>query len=207
MDLLLFPFNGNSIEALDCLADNYHLLGFIDDDITKVGKKYNGISCFDKSVIDKYPNAKILAVPGSPSSFLQRVKIIENLNISENRFSNIIHPKVSVSKYAEIGYNCLIMAGVVITSNAKIGNNCIVLPNTVIHHDSIVNDYSIIGSNVTVAGFSEIGKNCYIGAGTTIKNNIKIGKNTLVGSGSNVISDLDENSVYVGNPAKKIENE
>ena len=33
---------------------------------------------------------------------------------------------------------------------------------------------------------------------------IKIGKNTILGANSVAVKNLDDNSVYVGNPAKKI---
>ena len=29
--LLIFPCNGNAIEALDCISDAYRLIGFVDD--------------------------------------------------------------------------------------------------------------------------------------------------------------------------------
>ena len=32
--LLVFPFNGNGLEAIDCLGDAFHLVGFIDADGT-----------------------------------------------------------------------------------------------------------------------------------------------------------------------------
>ena len=49
-----------------------------------------------------------------------------------------------------------------------------------------------------------IGKNCWIGMNCTILKGVKIGDNTVIGAGSVVIENCDENSVYRGNPAKKI---
>ena len=45
---------------------------------------------------------------------------------------------------------------------------------------------------------------CWIGANVTILPGVRIGKGTVVGAGSIVVHNLDENSVYVGNPARKI---
>lgn len=202
--LLIFPYNGNGLEAIDCLQDHYELLGFIDDTPSKLGTTINGFKVFGREILNQYPDAKVLAVPGSPISYQERSKIIADLNIAEQRFATVIHPKASVSKMAKVGKNVLIMAGVVLTSNCKIGDHVCVLPNSVIHHDSEIKDYTLIGSNTLVAGNVTIGENCYIGSGSNIINGITIGRQVLVGIGSNVTKSIAEQSKVAGNPAKKI---
>ena len=50
-----------------------------------------------------------------------------------------------------------------------------------------------------------IGDGCWIGANVIILSGVTIGRGTVVGAGSGVVvKDLDANSVYVGNPARKI---
>lgn len=202
--LLIFPFNGNAIEAIDCIGKKYELLGFIDDTKEKQGKNKFGFEVFSREKIKEFPDSKILAVPGSPQSFLLREKIISGINSNEKKFATVIHPSAKVSPFAKIGYNVLIMAGVVITSNAVIGNHICILPNSVIHHDTIIGDYTLVGSNVTIAGNVNVGKNCYIGSGSSIINGISIGEKTLIGMGTNVIKSFPANSKLVGNPARQI---
>ncbi len=198
-DLFIFPYNGNAIEALDCIDSGFRLIGFIDDNTDKQKDWGTGHKVFGRNILDDYQDAFILMVPGSPSSFLDRKKIIDGFSVSPEQLATFIHPKASVSPMAKIGRNVLIMAGVVITSNAIIGNHVCILPNTVIHHDVTVNDYSLIGSNVTIAGNVNIGSNCYIGSGTSIKNGTSIGSRTLIGMGSNVIGDIGSDRVAVLN--------
>ena len=202
--LFIFPFNGNGLEALDCINGQFEFLGFIDDTKEKQGKHEFGFEVFDRTILSEYPQAKIIAVPGSPSSYTIRDQIISELNTDVSRFTTLIHPMASVSPLAMLGFNVLIMAGVVITANSIIGNHVCILPNTVIHHDSKVNDYTLVGSNVTIAGNSTVGNHCYIGSGTSIINGISIGDNTLIGMGSNVIKSVPSESKIAGNPAKKI---
>lgn len=202
--LLVFPFNGNGLEALDCLSDQFEFVGFVDDTPEKQGLNRFGHQVYSRSIFDKLPDAKVLAVPGSPTSYKVRNDIISNLNLPVDRYTTIIHPKASVSALANIGYNSLIMSGVVITSNATIGNNVCVLPNTVIHHDCVIGNFTLVGSNVSIAGNTVVGNNCYIGSGTKIINNVSIGDYTLIGLGSNVIKSIESNSKVVGNPAKSI---
>lgn len=202
--LLIFPFNGNGLEALGCLSDDFEFIGFVDDEIKKQGKQNLGFTVFSRKAIDNYPAAKILAVPGSPTTFLKRRQIIEDLKILPARFATIIHKNAYISPLAKIGRNVLLMAGVVVTSNAVIGDNVCILPNTVIHHDVTIGNEVLIGSNVTIAGYSKIGDNCYIGSGSRIINNIRIGNRVLVGMGSNVIKPVRNNFKVAGNPAKPI---
>jgi sugar O-acyltransferase (sialic acid O-acetyltransferase NeuD family) len=201
--LLIFPFNGNGLEALDALGDTYELAGFVDDTPGKQGVK-DTYSVFSREAFTRFPHAKVLAVPGSPASFRMRAEIIAGLNIPEHRFATIIHPRATVSPNARIGYNSLIMAGVVITSNAEAGNHICVLPNSVIHHDVRIGDYTLIGSNVTIAGHTTIGNECYIGSGSSIINGINIGNRTLIGMAANVIRSAGDNRKLAGNPAREL---
>ncbi|MBD3306803.1 acetyltransferase [candidate division KSB3 bacterium] len=202
--LFIFPYNGNGLEALDCIREEYEFIGFIDDVQEKQGIQEQGVAVFSREMLQKYKEARVLAVPGSPSTYLHRARIIQDLGLPEDRFATIIHPCARISSFAKIGYNVLIMAGVVITSNAYIENHVCILPNTVIHHDVHVGAYSLVGSNTTIAGFVNIGKNCYIGSGSKLKDHIEIGEHSLIGIGTNVIRSLPQKSKAVGNPARII---
>lgn len=202
--VIFFPHNGNSLEAICCLNKTQKLLGFIDDDKQKQGTTSYEYKIFSRKIINISKKAKILAVPGSPSTYKERRKIIDSLEIHPERYISLIHPRAFVSPLAKIGYNVLIMAGVIVTSNAVIGNNVCVLPNSVIHHDVKIGDYTLIGSNVTIAGRVTIGENCYIGSASSIINDIEIEDNVMVGMAANVIRNVKKNSRVVGNPARCI---
>jgi sugar O-acyltransferase (sialic acid O-acetyltransferase NeuD family) len=200
--VLIFPFNGNGIEALECLdVDKYEFVGFIDDDPEKKSEKF---AVFPRSILFKDQELGILAVPGSPLTFRDRADIIRSLSVSINRFITAIHPTASIGASVKIGYNCVIMAGVVITSNAVLNNHVCVLPNTVIHHDVVIEDYVMIGSNVVVAGNTTIRQGCYIGSGSNIINGVQLGEQSLLGLGSNLTKSIEPNSKVAGNPAKTI---
>jgi UDP-perosamine 4-acetyltransferase len=202
--LVIFPFNGNGIEALDCVdPDKFEFIGFIDDDRSKKSSLYN---IFNRDVLQKFEDICILAVPGSSKSFRMRKEIINSLQVKDQgKFVSVIHSTASIGKNVQIGRNCLIMAGVVLTSNARIGDHVCILPNSIIHHDSVVEEYSLIGSKVVVAGGSRIGKNCYIGSGTNIMNGISIGDGALIGLGSNVLRNVEMNALMAGNPARELD--
>jgi sugar O-acyltransferase (sialic acid O-acetyltransferase NeuD family) len=200
--LIIFPFNGNGIEALDCIDLNeYELVGFIDDDATK---KSGQFEIYPREILLKYKELLVLAVPGSPSSFRNREAIINSLELDKNRYINAIHASACIGRNVKLGYNCLVMAGAVLTSNACIHNHVCVLPNTVIHHDVVVGSYTLIGSNVVIAGGTTVGESCYIGSGTNIINGVRIGDASLIGLGSNILGNVTCNAKMVGNPARDL---
>jgi sugar O-acyltransferase (sialic acid O-acetyltransferase NeuD family) len=209
--IILFPFGGNARESLAAILDinrismEWDLIGFIDDDPATWSKDCCGVKVLGgREVLEEFPDARILAVPGNPDKYLQRKEVIEGLSLESSRFSRIIHPTVVISTDSKIGYNTILMPNVVISCGVTIGNHCVILPNTVISHDSSVGEFSCVGSNVTISGHVSIGAHCYRGSGTTIRDNIAVGERTMVGIGSTVISDFNAGLVVAGNPARTI---
>ena len=209
--LLLFPFGGNSRESLAAIfalndhKDEWEILGFVDDNISTHGRECCGIRVLGgREILREIPDAYVLAVPGSPKNFFRRADIITGLYIEESRFATIVHPSVVKAPDAVIGYNTLIMSGVVVSCGVTIRNHCIILPNTVISHDSVVEDFCCIGSNVSISGSVHISSTCYIGSGTKIREDICIGRGALIGLGSIVISHIQAGVIAVGSPAKEI---
>ncbi len=202
--LLIFPCNGNAVEALDCLGDAHRLVGFVDDTPAKQGTLTFGHRVLPRTALQEHGSANVLAVPGSPASFRGRRALIEGLGVDLDRYARVIHPSAQVSPLAQIGRNVLVMAGVVITSNAVIGDHVCILPNSVIHHDVIIGDWTLVGSGVLLAGGVTVGQNCYIGSGATVMNGVEIGERALIGLGSNVIRSVAAESTVAGNPARKI---
>jgi len=207
--LLIFPFGGNaqeslmSILAINRIQQEWEIMGFIDDNDALQGKEYLGFKVLGgRELLKVHKDACVLAVPGSPQSYLKRREIIEQLPVDHSRFATIVHPSVVRAPDSLIGHNTLLMPHVVISCGVRIGNHCIILPNTVISHDARVNDYCCIGSNVSISGAVNIGPECYIGSGVSIREQIRIGQRTLIGLGSNVVSDVEPETVAMGNPAK-----
>lgn len=58
--------------------------------------------------------------------------------------------------------------------------------------------------NIDVCGRIKVESNVFIGYGAIVMPNVKIGRNAVIGAGAVVASDIPENSVAVGVPAKVI---
>lgn len=203
-DLLIFPCNGNALEALDCLGQAYRCIGFVDDTPAKQGTEVAGHPVLGRAALLEFPHAMVLAVPGSPSSFRARLALIAGLDVDPRRFATVVHPSARVSPLAAIGRNVLLMAGVVVTSNAVIGDHVGVLPNTVIHHDVRIGEGCLVGSNVTLAGGVALGASSYVGSASSLMHGVEVGAGALIGLGSNVLRNVPPDATVAGNPARPL---
>lgn len=120
------------------------------------------------------------------------------------------------------GYQLIRHVGnVVICNNVDIGNNtCIdraVLGSTVIHknvkidnlvhiaHGVEVGENSLIIANAMVAGSTKIGKNVWFAPSASCIQGITISDNVTIGLAAVVLKDVEESSIIIGNPGKKLE--
>ena len=88
---------------------------------------------------------------------------------------------------------------------AKIGVGCIINTAAVIEHECEVGDFSHVSVNTTLAGRVTIGRNVFVGASAVVKDKITIGDNITIGAGAVVVDNLLEPGIYVGIPAKRLQ--
>lgn len=112
------------------------------------------------------------------------------------------------------------IGNVVIEDGVEIGNNnCIdraVLGSTLLCRNSKIDNLvhiahgvkigrnSLIIANSMIAGSSEIGDDVWIAPSTSVTNGKRIGDRSMTGLGSVVVSDVTDNSLVYGVPAKKV---
>lgn len=103
--------------------------------------------------------------------------------------------------------------GGVIPYQAEIGEGTILgyqALGIVIHKRCVIGKSCHISQNVTMGGTSEIyevpvlGDNVTVGAGANIIGPVHVGNNAVIGAGAVVVSDIPDNAVAVGVPAKVV---
>lgn len=120
------------------------------------------------------------------------------------RFSNLIHPSVTLGSNIGLGRGICIGAQTVIAPNVRIGNYCTINRACSIGHDTEIGEYVKINPSVAIAGYVKIGEQTTIGIGAVIINRICVGSHSLVGAGAVVVHDVPDHVVSVGVPAKTI---
>ncbi len=109
--------------------------------------------------------------------------------------------------------NCTVWFNAIVrgdVSSITIGNNSNIQDGAIIH-GTFEKSETKIGSNVSI-GHNAIVHGCtiednvLIGMGAIIMDNATIGSGTIIGAGTIVLENtsIESNSVYVGNPARKI---
>lgn len=82
------------------------------------------------------------------------------------------------------------------------------------HPYLLISAKAVIGNNVNLSQFTSIGantqhgaiigNNVYFGPSICVVEGVNIGSNTTIGTGTIVVKDLQPNSTYVGNPARRV---
>ncbi|MDB9774821.1 hypothetical protein OAB47_01155 [Vicingaceae bacterium] len=146
-----------------------------------------------------------------------------------------IHPLAYVEDGVIIGDNTSIGPFCIVRTGAKIGSNCkftayceirenvIIGDNTSFGSRCTISANAIVGNNVTikysfvltdtpnledgnVKSVGNIGDGTLIGANVTLMPGFSIGENAIIGACSQVRSNVGDNEIWYGNPAKLFKN-
>lgn len=117
---------------------------------------------------------------------------------------NAIHPSAILSPGVQLGKGVVIEAGNVLSDNPRLEDNVWVGLAAMVSHDTTIGRDSTVGGRAAVGAEVSVGEQTQIGMGSVIQSGRRIGSFTIVGSGANVITDIPDYVVAVGNPAKVI---
>lgn len=124
--------------------------------------------------------------------------------LPRNQVVNLIHPHAFVSADAELGINVLVGANAIIGTNAKVGDGVVANALSSIEHDNVIGAYTFLGTGAILCGNVTTGERVFVGGGATVKPGTCVGAGTTLGAGAVLVKDADPDSVYVGNPARKL---
>lgn len=195
----IFGAGGNGIVIYDILKKSLlNNISFIDDNrLNSIDEK----QVFDRNEIPKLPPGKFIVSVGDN---LIRKSIVDSLL---NEYFNAIHPTSVISTIdVKMGTGIAVMANAVINPLVEIGNHVIINSGSIIEHECIIANYVHVSPNVTLCGNVTVEEGAHIGAGATVIPGIKIGAWSVIGAGAVVIKDVPDNTIFVGNPAKIINN-
>ena len=123
-----------------------------------------------------------------------------------------IEPGAIIRDRVEIGDRAVIMMGAVINIGAVIGSDTMIDMGAVLGGRATVGSRCHVGAGAVLAGVVEpasatpviLEDDVLIGANAVVIEGVHIGKNAVVAAGSVVISDVPDNAVVAGVPARVI---
>lgn len=98
--------------------------------------------------------------------------------------------------------NTIIQPGSVIAPFATIGENCSIRFGSIVSHHAIIENHCLIATGATISGNARICERSVIGTGAVIRDGITVAPGCFIGAGAVVVSQTQENGVYLGVPAR-----
>jgi sugar O-acyltransferase (sialic acid O-acetyltransferase NeuD family) len=191
-----------SIEDSNQKLKKYDVIGFIDENESLKGKLVNNIPVLGDLNWFSSKDASNVSCIVAIGDCKIREKIVKKLKEKNVKFETMIHPSVIHSEFVKFGEGVIIQAGSIITVNVSIGNHVHVNIDSTIGHDCVIEDFVSLAPGVHINGRNSIKKGSYVGTGTVTKEKITIGKDCIIGAGTVLISDVPDNTMFVGVPGK-----
>jgi sugar O-acyltransferase (sialic acid O-acetyltransferase NeuD family) len=158
-----------------------------------------GLDCFLKKSHSK--DLGFVVAIGNPFGNV-RMKLHHYLKSKDLMPVSFADPTALICKTVIYGEGLQVMPAATILNEVQIGNQCIINTRALIEHDCVLKDGVEIGPGAVLCGRVHVGENTWVGANATIRPRVAIGDNTIVGAGAVVVSDIPNNVVVVGVPAR-----
>lgn len=184
---------------------NYEVCGFV------VDKKYLDDSVFLDLPLNSFDEIENIYPPNCYELFIAigytklnsiRKEKYEEAKSKGYKLASYVSSKSSTWPGLKVGENTFIMEDNTIMPFCKIGNNILVWVNSILAHHMIIKDHVTITSHCAIGGNVIIEEQAFIGLNVTIRDGVTIGRGAILGSSSNIVGNVNEYSVMIGNPAK-----
>lgn len=195
--------HGKVVADLSRLLNLYKKICFLDDN------KNIGSYVLDFKIENKVDYDYIKKINSKENIFFVaigdckvRKEILNNLLKLNTNIATLIHPLSSISSYAKIGFGTVICAGAVLGADSNVGVGSILNHSSTVDHDCVVGNYTHISPHSSLSGNVDFGELSFLGTGARIIGGKKVGKNCKIGAGAVVVSDIPDNKIAKGIPAK-----
>jgi UDP-3-O-[3-hydroxymyristoyl] glucosamine N-acyltransferase len=126
--------------------------------------------------------------------------------VKNNRGKYVKFPQIMgvvVKDDVEIGANTCIDRGALI--NTVIGKGTKIDNLVHIGHNTQIGENTLITAHVIISGSTTIGSNCYFAPNASTNGHVTIHDGAFIATGAVVTKDIPKNQVWIGSPAKPIE--
>jgi len=150
-------------------------LGFLDDQAS--GTTPEGWPILGTiETASSHPHASFVIAINDPRTRRSVADRLARSGVSQ--WGSVVHPDVRVHKSVQLGAGCSILGGCQLTTNIRLGDHCILNRGSQVSHD------------------------CEIGSACAIRQGTRVGRGCTLGLACAVVSDVSDDAVMVGNPAR-----
>lgn len=163
---------------------------------------------YPSAVIDDHPNSgSLLGVPLFSSDHhtlfqmpFRFIVAIGNPVIRREKFDmlkglggkpqSVIHPKASVSNYAQIGDGTVVFTNAMVDPCVAIGENAIINVGALVGHDSRVADDAHVSAGAIVGAMCRINEGAFVGIGAIVNPGVTVGPRCYIAMGALISKDV-----------------
>lgn len=188
---------------IDMFDNKYNILGFMDEDMSKVGGELCGLPILgtDYLYTNKINGLCMVIAVSSPEA---KAKISKKLKSYDIEFPNFIAPSSWISKGVKLGQGILIYPDSSIDFETEIDDFVTINAGCSVGHNVTIGQFSTLAPGVNLAGFTKIEQSADLGIGCCSIQRIKIGKHSVIGGQAMLIKDVEPGRTVAGVPAKII---
>lgn len=133
-----------------------------------------------------------------------RTRLIRTLGLTGIPSMMAIHPRAIVSRLAEFGEGTVIGAGAILNPFTALGRHCVLYTGASIDHNAKIGNNVFICQGARVASHVELHDNVVVEMGASINSRVIIGEGARITGGAFVNTDVPDNAVVVGVPARVV---
>ena len=206
MRVVIVGCGENAVQAFACLRHRpeFSLHGFLDDDPSRHGSSVCGLPVLGGVDVLTTLTARGEELGGlvAIGNNAVRRRLTAVLRSAGVTLISAVHPSTLIESPKRIGVGSIIEMGAAIHAEAEIGEGVFLGGGSIVSHHSRVGDFTMIAGGVVFGGRVTVGSESLIGVGVSIKPHVTIGSRVTIGVGAAVVSDLPDDVVAMGVPAR-----
>jgi sugar O-acyltransferase (sialic acid O-acetyltransferase NeuD family) len=199
--IVIYGGGGHAKTIIDLIisADEYSVVGIIDDDVSRIGEKVLGIpilggSTYLERIYGLGIRKAVNCVGGIVDTNI-RLRITKQLLEKNFILPTLVHSSAIIEPSATILNGSQILAKSYIGSEAVVGEGCMINTSAVISHDCFIGKHSHVAPGSLLAGNVSVGERTLIGMGVTTTIGIKIGSGVRIGNGAILLADVPDHTI------------